>query len=1308
MRRRMGAICTLLTILVLLPAGCGGGGTLDLDRHTAGFELTVLPGTLLQGSSAGGFSLAVDEGADGALVAINAQDAVRLKALYFTLAYDATRWAPAAVDGAGLLGADEQLLRLDVLTQPGTVHSGQVLIHPELEAGFSGDGTLATVRFGPGPAPAARAASVVPYSEQSRTALQGDGTDTLSWRYLSQGDYNMDKLVGVSDLTPLGVNFDAEGPFDPNSALSAVDGNVDGFITVSDITPIGQNFGSLVQAFNLYHSNVPLDYPPGPLADNGATTTFVAAIDFEDRELIDGERPLFSYQVSAPEPGGQYWVRPTDGELLGVASRPYSFSGGASEVTFSIGNPPDEGLGTAEDPFVVETGDNLQLILTHATEGDVTTSEDAELSLSDAAYGLLDHDTGWLYLGGVGSGAFYVSATYQGLATTPPRWYMRMIDGEAPLLTFVNAPLTGSGLSTDPFIIDTASTYVFSLFSATAGEVAGDPLTEWLVSAPAAGSIVQGATSASLNVEDDYQGSFSVGASYAGELSYPARIYLRVPGDAPVLSLNNPPDYGTGKALSPYQVEYFVPDGGPSLSFTLVDPLDGDVSINGSTGYSVSDASAGSIEPGSNVLLVPMGYEGVFYVSAQYEGRLSIPQALWIETIPIWPGPEPEAAITADPQASDIVPVEVTLDASESVAGTGSIESFDWDFEGDGEWDMEDGTEAQVAHTYAGTGVFNPAVRVWDSANASDTATVDVTITDEGNYWPVAELTADSSGGDVPLTVNFDASGSSDAETPPASLHFVWDLDGDGIYEHDGGSVPTVAHEYTSPGHIWPSVKVYDEQSAWDYAEVELTLSAAGNLPPTAALSADNVHGSPPMEVAFNAGDSIDEDGTIVQYRWDFDGDGSFDETTAGPTTTHTYYDIDTFVALVEVEDDDGATDDATIPITVEPHGGWIPTAVVTPDGEDILSAGDYCALAELDGRPVIAYQDTKQGTEYTKKRAMFISATDSMGMGWGSPVVIRAPALEQESSGIDIDLGIVWGRPAVCFAERAWESPVWTYNLYFERAMDAAGASWSGASVGVDTGSSDSRGTHCRLAVIDDNPAISYFDLDDQHLYYCRATGGTGSAWNAPQLLDDNSGVTSAYASGEFNSLAVIDGAAAVSYLTRVSEISAGYHLRFIRASDTVGGSWYAPLSADVAQQIAQGTSLGLLGDGWPAIAYTDPAQDRLLFVKGSADDGSSWATPSVAATTSGDFGAESPVFLLADGRPAVAFIDASTGGSQVKFVRALDANGTSWQAAETVATLGGFGTVVDAAIVSGMEAVCYQDDLTGTLWFAICVPLP
>ena len=243
---------------------------------------------------------------------------------------------------------------------------------------------------------------------------------------------------------------------------------------------------------------------------------------------------------------------------------------------------------------------------------------------------------------------------------------------------------------------------------------------------------------------------------------------------------------------------------------------------------------------------------------------------------------------------------------------------------------------------------------------------------------------------------------------------------------------------------------------------------------------------------------------------------------------------------------------------------------------------------------------------------------------------------------------------------------------------------------------------------MIDDNPAVSYFDLGVQHLYYCRATGGTGSAWGTPQLLDDNTGVTSAYSSGEFNSLAVIDGHPAVSYLTRVSEISAGYHLRFIRASDATGGGWNAPLSVDVAQQIAQGTSLGLLGDGWPAIAYTDPAQDRLLFVKGAADDGSSWATPQTAATTSGALGAVSPVFFLADGRPAVAFIDASAGGSTLKFVRALDGSGTTWQAAETVATLGGFGTIVDAAIVGGMEAVCYQDDLTGTLWFSICVPLP
>ena len=64
-------------------------------------------------------------------------------------------------------------------------------------------------------------------------------------------------------------------------------------------------------------------------------------------------------------------------------------------------------------------------------------------------------------------------------------------------------------------------------------------------------------------------------------------------------------------------------------------------------------------------------------------------------------------------------------------------------------------------------------------------------------------------------------------------------------------------------------------------------------------------NGSIPFAVTFTV-NAYDSDGSIVSYRWDFDGDGNIDKITSTNTVTYTYNKAGTYYAKVTVVDDSG------------------------------------------------------------------------------------------------------------------------------------------------------------------------------------------------------------------------------------------------------------------------------------------------------------------------------------------------------------------------------------------------------------------
>ncbi|GAB3501023.1 PQQ-dependent sugar dehydrogenase [Amycolatopsis cihanbeyliensis] len=109
----------------------------------------------------------------------------------------------------------------------------------------------------------------------------------------------------------------------------------------------------------------------------------------------------------------------------------------------------------------------------------------------------------------------------------------------------------------------------------------------------------------------------------------------------------------------------------------------------------------------------------------------------------------------------------------------------------------------------------------------------------------------------------------------------------------------------------------------------------SGNRPPSAVATATPSSGPAPLTVQFDGTGSSDPDqGDGLSYAWDLNGDGSYDDA-AGPTASRTYVEVAQVNVGLRVTDSDGATDTATVPVTVGSPPGQDPVPVIDePTGE--------------------------------------------------------------------------------------------------------------------------------------------------------------------------------------------------------------------------------------------------------------------------------------------------------------------------------------------------------------------------------------
>lgn len=382
----------------------------------------------------------------------------------------------------------------------------------------------------------------------------------------------------------------------------------------------------------------------------------------------------------------------------------------------------------------------------------------------------------------------------------------------------------------------------------------------------------------------------------------------------------------------------------PTAAFTrTVDDLDATFDASGSAdsdgsiasyAWDFGDGSTGTGKSPTKKYAAPGTYTVKLTVTDDEGGKDSITK----DVTAIAANIAPTAAFT-----ESVTDLDVAFDASGAADSDGTIEAYTWNF-GDG----STGTGKKPTKKYSAAGVYDVTLTVTDNRGGKASVTRPLTAV-APNVLPTAAFTEVVND----LDVSLDASGSADSDGTIAS--YAWDL-GDG----STATGKTVAKKYAAAGPYNVKLTVKDNRGGEATATRTVTAIAPNVLPTAAFTSAVN-----DLDVAFDAGTSVDQDGTITTYAWDF-GDGS---NGTGRTAAKKYAAAGNYNVTLTVTDNRGGTATVTRQVTaIAPN--VLPTAAFTQSVNDLDVAFDGGPSADSDGTITDYAWDFGDGSTGTGKNA--------------------------------------------------------------------------------------------------------------------------------------------------------------------------------------------------------------------------------------------------------------------------------------------------------------------------------------------------
>jgi len=190
----------------------------------------------------------------------------------------------------------------------------------------------------------------------------------------------------------------------------------------------------------------------------------------------------------------------------------------------------------------------------------------------------------------------------------------------------------------------------------------------------------------------------------------------------------------------------------------------------------------------------------------------------------------PQAILTSIPLAGP-AGTNFVLDAhhsSDNATPAGALLAR-WDWTSNGSWDTPWSLVKVVTRTIGASGTYTVSVQVMDLMGYTDVDHHAVLVLPaSSNTPPTATLTIDPGTAAAGAAFNFDASGSTDAETAAEDLEVCWDwsAEADGDCDTSWSTTKTAQHTYNEAGLHTVRVEVKDEDEFTNGAEGALTVVA--------------------------------------------------------------------------------------------------------------------------------------------------------------------------------------------------------------------------------------------------------------------------------------------------------------------------------------------------------------------------------------------------------------------------------------------------------------------------------------------------